>query len=167
MGSSGPSLRGGRGMSRGGGLVSTRQSVRPSSKDGFGRGGPSGRGLGLGALSGRGGRGGGGGGDGSELKPLGIGFNEGLLARRALITVGPDSDDDDSDDDWNEQGAVSFCVVCMSISVCWSVCLSLCLSVCLLICLAWLSVRLSVYLSVSCASPSLTLLMESESFRRA
>lgn len=88
--------------------MSSRQSVRPSSKDGFGRGGGrSGRGLGLGALSGRGG----GGDGGSELKPLGIGFNEGLLARRALIAVGPDNDDDDSDSDWDEQGAVSFSLV--------------------------------------------------------
>ena len=102
--SSPPAAGGGRGMSRRGGLVSTRQSIRPSSRDGFsaGRGG---RGLGLGALSGRGP--GSGDGGGSELKPLGIGFNEGLLARRALITVGPDDDDDDSDDEWDEQGAVS------------------------------------------------------------
>ncbi|CAM9332216.1 unnamed protein product [Ectocarpus fasciculatus] len=94
----GPSVRGGRGM-RGGGMISSRQSIRPSSRDGFGGG--RGRGLGRGGPSGRGGGAG-------ELKPLGLGVNEDLMNRRRLIMAGPEdgSDDDESDDDWDEQGAV-------------------------------------------------------------
>eukprot|EP00903_Cladosiphon_okamuranus_P008076 g7790.t1 len=85
----------------------SRPSIRPSDIDGFGRGdGQRRRGLDPGARSGRGG----GGGDvGSELKPMGVDINHGLLntvhARRGLIAVGPD-DDDDSDSDWDEQGAI-------------------------------------------------------------
>lgn len=142
-----PSVRGGRGM-RGGGMMSSRQSVRPSSKDGFGgRGGGvasrSGRGIGLSGLSGRGG------GGGTDLKPMGVGFNEALLNRRALIAVGPDDDDDDSDSDWDdEQGVVSrgcgkgedvpFCFVCLCVSFVCFVCLCVCESFCLCVCVLFL-----------------------------
>lgn len=95
-----PSTRGGRGM-RGRGMISSRRSIRPSSRDGFGGGG--GRGLGRGGPSGRGG-------GANELKPLGLGVNEDLINRRRLIMAGPeDGSDDESDDDWDEQGAVSGC----------------------------------------------------------